>query len=156
MIAAFILAGASGDLVRPVAADEAFQDRKIGYTIVSKNFAIYQTPDGKSECPNGLNDGPREQFDKLYPRDKKHTFVGTQLEREGEVWLPDAAPEAHGLPFYEPQSKIAIGLDLDGKNDANDFKSPDGKIAGIDNQIYRVFGCVGNYRGPFPDRNHRP
>jgi hypothetical protein len=148
VIAAFILAGVSGELVRSAAADEAFQDRKIGYTIVSKNFAIYQTPDGKSECPNGLNDGPREQFDKLYPRDKKHTFVGTQLEREGEVWLPDAAPEAHGLPFYEPQSKIAIGLDLDGKNDTNDFKSPDGKIAGIDNQIYRVFGCVGNYRGP--------
>jgi len=129
-------------------ADEAFQDRKIGYTIVGKNWAIYQTADGKAECPQGLNDGPREQFDKLYPRDKKHTFVGTQLEREGEVWLPDAAPEKHGLPFYEPQGKIGIGLDLDGKSDANDFTSPDGKQGGIDNQIYRVFGCVGNYRGP--------
>ncbi|MCC6912157.1 MAG: hypothetical protein IT566_00530 [Rhodospirillaceae bacterium] len=129
-------------------ADEAYQDRKIGYTIVGKNWAIYQTPDGKAECPNGLNDGPREQFDKLYPREGHHKFAASQLEREGEVWLPDSKGDDRGLPFYEPQGKIGIGLDLDGKNDAGDFTSADGKVAGIDNQIYRVFGCVGNYRGP--------
>lgn len=135
-------------------ADEALQDRRIGFAMTHKNWAVYQTPDGKAECPQGMNDGPREQFDKLYPRDQKHTYVGTQLEREGEVWVPDPTPEKHGLPWYEPQGKIGIGLDLDGKNDATDFVSPDGKVSGIDNQIYRVFGCVASYRGPDGSYRH--
>lgn len=135
-------------------ADEALQDGKIGFAMTHKNWAIYQTPDGKAECPNGLNDGPREQFDKLYPRDKKHTYIGTQLERESEVWVPEKTPETHGLPFYEPQGKIGIGLDLDGKTGPEDFTSPDGKVAGIDNQISRAFGCVASYRGPDGSYRH--
>ena len=135
-------------------ADEALQDGKIGFAMTHKNWAIYQTPDGKAECPNGLNDGPREQFDKLYPRDKKHTYIGTQLEREGEVWVPEKTPETHGLPFFEPQGKIGIGLDLDGKAGPEDFTSPDGKVAGIDNQISRAFGCVASYRGPDGSYRH--
>lgn len=137
-----------------VLADEALQDGKIGYVLTNKNWATYQTPDGKAECPNGLNDGPREQFDKLYPRDQKHTVAGTWLEREGEVWLPDLLAEKPGLTFYEAQGKIAIGLDLDGKNKPGDFVSPDGRVSGIDNRIYRVFGCVGNYRGPDGSYRH--
>jgi hypothetical protein len=136
------------------AADDALQNGKIGYAMTNKNWAVYQTPDGKAECPNGLNDGPREQFDKLYPRDKKHTYVETQLERESEVWVPEKTPETHGLPFHEPQGKIGIGLDLDGKVGPEDFTSPDGKVAGIDNQIYRAFGCVASYRGPDGSYRH--
>lgn len=134
--------------------EEALRDGKIGYTMTHKNWAVYQTPDGKAECPNGLNDGPREQFDKLYPRDKKHTYVETQLERESEVWVPEKTPETHGLPFYEPQGKTGIGLNLDGKIGPEDFTSPDGKVTGIDNQIYRAFGCVASYRGPDGSYRH--
>jgi len=140
--------------VSVASADEGLPDRKIGFAMTHKNWAIYQTPDGKAECPNGMNDGPREQFDKLYPRDQKHTYVGTQLEREGEVWVPEKAPETHGLPFYEPQGKIGIGLNLDGKVGPEDFTSPDGKVTGIDNQIYRAFGCVASYRGPDGSYRH--
>src|SRR6478735_1350977 len=84
-------------------ADEPLQQGRIGYVLTNKNWATYQTPDGKSECPNGLNDGPREQFDKLYPRDQKHTVVESWLEREGEVWLPDPVNAKPGLTFYEAQ-----------------------------------------------------
>ena len=153
----FITAGAlaAGLAFASVAtADDAVQNGKIGYAMTNKNWAVYQTPDGKAECPNGLNDGPREQFDKLYPRDKKHTYVQTQLDREGEVWVPEKTPETHGLPFHEPQGKIGIGLNLDGKVDAEDFTSPDGKVTGIDNQIYRAFGCVASYRGPDGSYRH--
>ncbi len=135
-------------------ADDALQNGKIGYAMTNKNWAVYQTPDGKAECPNGLNDGPREQFDKLYPRDKKHTFIESQLEREGEVWVPEKTAETHGLPFYEPQGKTGIGLNLDGKVGPEDFTSPDGKVTGIDNQIYRAFGCVASYRGPDGSYRH--
>src|SRR5262249_22513342 len=34
---------------------------------------------------------------------------------------------------------------LDGKTKPNDFTSPDG-TPGIDNQMYRVIGCINNYR----------
>ncbi|MCC6912159.1 MAG: hypothetical protein IT566_00540 [Rhodospirillaceae bacterium] len=146
---------AAGTVFASVAsADEALQNGKIGYAMTNKNWAVYQTPDGKAECPNGLNDGPREQFDKLYPRDKKHTYIDTQLERESEVWVPEKTAETHGLPFYEPQGKIGIGLNLDGKVGPEDFTSPDGKVTGIDNQIYRAFGCVASYRGPDGSYRH--
>ena len=46
-------------------------------------WAIYQSSDGKTECPNGLNDGPREQFRVLFPDDgTKRTYVGTAMARE--------------------------------------------------------------------------
>lgn len=153
-LAASLAFAAGMSFAQVASADEALRDGKIGYTMTNKNWAVYQTPDGKAECPNGLNDGPREQFDKLYPRDKNFTYIESQLEREGEVWVPEKAPETHGLPFYEPQGKIGIGLNLDGKVGAEDFTSPDGKVTGIDNQIYRAFGCVASYRGPDGSYRH--
>ena len=42
-----VLAFQSGNSAGVAFADEAYQDRKIGYTIVGKNWAIYQTADGK-------------------------------------------------------------------------------------------------------------
>jgi len=138
-------AGARADDAAPL------KDRTIGYTMVNKNIAVYQTPDGKAECPHGLNDGPREQFDKLYPRDKHWTVLGTQLEREGEIWHPSTSKES--LPFYEIEGNIGIGLNLDGKVGPHDFTSPDGE-KGIDNQMYRAVGCVATYRGPDGSYRH--
>jgi hypothetical protein len=129
------------------------KDRSIGYTMTNKNIATWQSPDGKVECPNGFNDGPREQFKILYPQNGTHyKFVDTQLEREGQIWNPTLDPEPK-LPFKEVQGKIAIGLNLDGKVGPNDFTSPDGE-KGIDNQMYRVVGCVANYRGPDGAQRH--
>ena len=153
MKTAFIAASALALFAFAAHADEPLQNGKIGYVLTNKNWAIYQTPDGKAECPNGLNDGPREQFDKLYPRDQKHNVVDSWLEREGEVMLPDPVKAKPGLTFFEAQGNMAIGLDLDGKDKPGDFKSPDGRT-GVDNRIYRVFGCVGNYRGPDGSYRH--
>ena len=44
-------------------------------------------------------------------------------------------------------SRSAIGLNLDGKVGPNDFIGPEGE-KGIDNQLYRVLGCVAHFRGP--------
>ena len=155
MILAAVLGAAFG--ATAARADDAtaatLRDRTIGFVMTNKNIATYQSPDGKTECPNGLNDGPREQFKTLYPDDGKHrTFIETQLEREGQIWNPtlDAEPK---LPFKEVQGKIAIGLNLDGKVGPNDFASPTGE-KGIDNQMYRVVGCVANYRGPDGSYRH--
>lgn len=135
-------------------ADSPLRGGTIGYVLTAKNVAIWQSPDGKVECPDGLNDGPREQFKTLYPEksDVHYKFVETQLEREGQIWNPTTEPESK-LVFKEAQGATAIGLNLDGKNGPHDFTSPDGE-KGIDNQMYRVLGCVGNYRGPDGSYRH--
>ena len=131
--------------------DAALKDRTIGFVLTHKSFALWQSPDGKKECPNGVNVGPREQFKALYPDGGK--FAETQLAREGEIMFPDTTPEPK-LFFHEPVGKVGLGLNLDGKVDENDFVSEDGKVAGIDNQMYRVVGCTDNYRGPEGQARH--
>jgi hypothetical protein len=43
-------------------------------------------------------------------------------------------------------SRIGEGFNLDGKIKPNDFVSPDGE-KGIDNQLYRAWGCDSPWRG---------
>jgi hypothetical protein len=117
--------------------------RRIGYVLTHKHWAVYETPDAKVECPEGFNDGPREQFKKLFGDGKQRTVVDAQLKREGEQWHPTTAPET--FRFLEAQGKISHGLNLDGKIGPEDFDSPDGEH-GVDNQFYRTIGCVATYR----------
>ncbi len=128
------------------------KDRKIGFVLNSKAMSVYQTPDGKAECPTGFNDGPREQFVKLYPESQKRTVVDTQLAYESEWWAP-AKSGWEPQEFKSTVSKIGIGLNLDGKVGPNDFVSPDGE-KGIDNQMYRVIGCIVGWRGPEGQSRH--
>ena len=139
--AAILSAGAAA------AADNAvIKNRTIGYAMSEVYWAMYQTKDAKAECPEGFNDGPREQFKVLFPEDgTKRTVVDTQLARERAQWFPTLTKER--FPFHEATGKTAIGLNLDGKVGPNDFTSPDGE-KGIDNQLWRALGCIANYRGP--------
>jgi hypothetical protein len=128
------------------AAPDAPPGHRIGYALYEYEWALYQTPDGKTECPKGFNDGPREQFKILFPNDGTHrTLADTQVAREAEIWWPKLTPEP--FEFKEAQGKVVEGLNLDGQVGLNDFTSPDGE-PGIDNQMFRVLGCIGNYRGP--------
>lgn len=128
-------------------SEPGVRDRTIGYVLVNRKWSVTQSPDGKLECPNGLNDGNREQFAVLYPTDgpKKPLLTESQLEREGQIWHPQNTEEQ--FVFREAGGKIADGMDLDGKVDANDFTSPDG-VKGIDNQMHRALGCIAGWRGP--------
>jgi hypothetical protein len=134
----------------PVAAAEggALRDRTIGYALTSLYWSVYQTPDGKDECPQGLNLwGPREIFKAMFPQDKgqKWTEQESHLAREIEGWFPSDKPEKY--PYLEATGQISLGLNLDGKVDANDFTSPTGE-KGIDNEFFRVIGCQENLRLP--------
>jgi hypothetical protein len=126
------------------AADEAPPGRRIAYALTDYAWEVYQTPDGKAECPNGFNDGPREQFAMLFPEGTKRTVEGTQLLRENQTWRPDTVPDA--LPFREAVGTVAYGMNLDGKTGPEDFTSPEGE-KGVDNQLHRAIGCIGNFRG---------
>ncbi|MHB1205662.1 MAG: hypothetical protein ACYCZX_08860 [Rhodospirillaceae bacterium] len=146
-----VLLAAAATAFASAAQAEGITNRTIGYVLTEKHWAVYQTADAKAECPNGFNDGPREQFKVLYPEDgKKRTLMETQFAREADSWFP-AENEPAGvkgtLPYLEAGGKIAMGLNLDGKVGPNDFTSPQGE-PGIDNQLYRAVGCVAGFRGP--------
>lgn len=141
------LAAGAASAQEPAAAPAAtgLSGGSIGYVMTQKLWSIYKT-EGEPECPNGYNDGPREQFVKLFPGGgAQRTLMETQLAREAEVWFPTLSEEPY--PFLEAQGAVARGLDLDGQADANDYTSPEGE-AGIDNQFHRAMRCVAGYGTP--------
>ena len=79
-----VVAGvAAGFASAAQAADiPALKDGRIGYAVADAHFSVYQTADGKAECPQGLNPmGPREIFKQLWPNGGK--MEDTILAREG-------------------------------------------------------------------------
>jgi hypothetical protein len=117
----------------------------IGYVMTNLFWSVYQTADAKQECPKGFNDGPREQFEKLYADGRGQTVIDTQLKQEIQTWHPTDEPD--GFEFYEIEGPLSYGLNLDGDAGPNDFTHPDG-TPGIDNEVYRAVGCVIGFRGP--------
>lgn len=127
-------------------ADESvLQNRTIGYVMTDLFWAVYQTPDAREECPRGFNDGPREQFEQLFPYYEGLSVEQTQLAQEIQTWHPTTEPD--GFEFYEVEGELSWGLDLDGQVGPNDFTHPDG-TPGIDNEVYRAVGCIIGFRGP--------
>jgi hypothetical protein len=127
-----------------VSAAQSSAPKSIGYVMTDEHWALYETPGAKQECPKGFNLGPREQFKLLFPDNgANRSVVDTQLAREAAVWFPSTTKEP--FEFLEAQGPTALGVNLDGKIGPNDFTSPEGE-KGIDNQLYRVIGCVRNYR----------
>ena len=118
----------------------------VAYVLTNLHWAIYQTPDGKAECPEGFNEGNREQFKKRFPETAtKRSLQATQLQWEVDSWYPTTADD--GFRFLEARGPTALGLNLDGRVGPSDFTSPEGE-PGIDNQLYRALGCIKNYRVP--------
>ena len=118
---------------------------RIGYVMTNLFWAVYQTDDGKTECPNGYNDGPREQFEALFGDGSRYDVTATQLRQEVETWHPTTEPD--GFVFHEIEGELSWGLNLDGEISDNDFTHPNGE-RGIDNEVYRAVGCIIGFRGP--------
>jgi len=132
-------------LVSGSALAEAPPNGTIGYVMTDLFWAVYQTEDGIEECPQGYNDGPREEFAVLFPDHENMTVEETQLKQEIETWHPGTEPNS--LPHHEVEGNISWGLNLDGEVGPNDFTHPDG-TPGIDNEVYRSVGCIIGFRGP--------
>ena len=140
-----IVAAASLLSSLPAASQESpIAGGTIAYALTALRWATYVKSSAPVDCPQGVNDGPREEFKALYPNDgATRSLVDTQVKREIENWFPTTAPDP--FPFHEAGGPIADGLNLDGKIGPNDFKSPEGE-PGIDNQLYRALGCINSYR----------
>ena len=98
---------------------QVIRDRSIAYVMTMEEWAMHKTPGAKSECPNGMNEGPREQFKVYFPEGTKRTVAGTQLARESQIYFPDLEKEA--MPFKEAVATVVGGVNLDGRADAEDF-----------------------------------
>lgn len=140
LIAALFTSGLSAQV-----GDSPLQDGKIGYAMTDLFWAVYQTDDAREECPEGFNDGPREQFEQLFPDHTVMTVEDTQLRQETQTWLPST--DSDGFEFKAVQGPYSWGLNLDDTVSSDDFTHPDG-TPGIDNQVYRAVGCVIGFRGP--------
>ncbi len=148
------LLGAAGTLCAALAfgggvqageGDSIIKDRRIGYVTTQLHWIMYQTADGKTECPRGLSpNGPREIFKTLYP--SLGPVEKTQLAREALKMYPRDMG-GNKFEYIEVKGNIAEGLNLDGKVGPKDFTSPMGE-KGIDNAFYRVTGCNSQFRGP--------
>src|SRR5689334_20267351 len=124
---------ASGLFAGPAAAAPP-ANRTIGYVITDAVWGVYQSPEGKEECPQGINkDGPREAFKSLF--NNEGSVEKTELARESAVWFPENHEDR--VPFLEATGAKSIGLNLDGKVGPRDFTSPDGATKGVDNQLFR-------------------
>jgi len=146
-VVALLAAGAARAAGAAPAADAALPaGATIAYALTNLHWANYQTPDGKAECPEGFNEGNREQFKKRFPETaSRRSLQGTQLQWEIDSWYPTTADD--GFRFLEARGPTALGLNLDGRVGPSDFTSPEGE-PGVDNQLYRALGCIKNYRGP--------
>lgn len=133
-------------LASSVHADEGLlRNGRIAYVMTDLFWSVYQSEDGSEECPRGFNDGPREQFEQLFPLHEALSVEDTQLLQEIETWHPTTEPD--GFEFLEVEGELSWGLNLDGEIGPNDFTHPDG-TPGIDNEVYRAVGCIIGFRGP--------
>ena len=114
----------------------------------------------RSPKPSRSYRGARRRKSKLSPirsatglnRDRDGVYYATWraasayrgYNRDIETYVNPLAAEDPGQP--QVTSRIGDGFNLDGKIKPNDFVSPDGE-KGIDNDLYRAWGCDAPWRG---------
>jgi hypothetical protein len=149
-------------------AQEAADTKEtLGFAVVSFYTSIYETK-YMEECPRGLAVGNDELWWKaLDPAVRDELTDGGQIEPvtgsrramsalrgpngEDVCWNPTIVEDP---PLRRAEGKISFGMNLDGRTDDiatpnscahGNFTSPTGQ-PGIDNQMYRLLGCVFGWR----------
>ena len=151
-------------LVQPAAAAGP---KRLGFVVESWKTAIYET-EYMEECPEGIAIGNDEIWlDRLSREDKERVTKGGTLQvldlpRRPQSYLRGPKGEDvcwNPLSVVDPPMRIvhgkySYGLNLDGNSDGaatpntcahENFVGPSG-APGIDNQLYRLMGCVYGYR----------
>jgi hypothetical protein len=147
--------------------DAQASDKTIGYVVTSYYTAIHETK-YMEECPEGLAIGSDEiWFESLSPADKDRLTQGGTLQPvdparkqlsylrgpngEDVCWYPRIVDDP---PMRVVEGEFSYGFDLDGNTDGSPtettcahetFTGLDG-TPGVDNQLYRLLGCVYGFR----------
>jgi hypothetical protein len=154
------------------AAEGPSGKRTIGLALTVWAPAVYETAE-KSECPAGFHSTNKENWLVQLTEEQRAEFTRRYIHlgpasaggTVPELYLQNRGPNGENidynptlvkdpLPLKEVQSKVAYGDNLDGTLDGHatanscrhdKFVSPDGE-QGIDNQLYRVIGCLAAWR----------
>lgn len=134
-----------------------------GFVVSWFNVAEYADPKGR-DCPRGMNDGPEIYYRKELKQaglsqaaiDKyinefldlsKFATTIPVAQMRGRINGKPADVYAFPESIPDPNIKlvegpIGYGFNLDGKVKPADFTDPDTGEKGVDNQLYRVIGCI--------------
>ena len=145
----------------------AEEGETLGFAVVSFYTSVYETK-YMEECPRGLAIGNDEIWWKsLDPAVRDELTDGGEIEPvtgtrramsalrgpngEDVCWYPLSVQDP---PLKIVEGQISFGMNLDGNTDGSptentcahdNFSSPEG-VPGIDNQMYRLLGCVYGWR----------
>lgn len=144
-----------------VSASASAAGKTLGFAVTKWNTAMHAT-EFMDECPEGLNPGNLEVFMSKMPIEERRKLpikVATELReanfrgKNGED-ICVSPTSTVDPPLKVVEGKYSYGLDLDGNADGSptpktckhqNFTGLDGTI-GVDNQMYRLFGCVNAWR----------
>ena len=116
-------------------------DVRTKHAVASQTWRTQQEIDWIS-APPGLEKVRAPNLTRFYIWDRALSHRG--YKKEIETYVNPFAAEDPGQP--EVTSRIGDGFNLDGKVKADDFVSADGE-QGIDNALYRAWGCDAPWRG---------
>jgi hypothetical protein len=165
LLSAAVIAGSI--LIQP-GTSYAAEAGKLGFVVESWYTAIHDT-EYMEECPEGIAIGSDEIWlSTLSPEELEIETGGGTLQvldaprrpnsylrganKEDVCWHPESIVEP---PMRVVSGKYSFGMNLDGNTDGKatpktcehgNFQTPDGKLSGVDNQLYRLLGCVWGYR----------
>src|SRR5690349_4599106 len=113
---------------------------------VAKTFSLvpWRTPKEVEALANPPATGLERDPAGVYFHTWRAASAYRGYNRDIETYINPFAAEDPGQP--EVTSRIGEGFNLDGKMKPEDFVSPDGE-EGIDNQLYRAWGCDAPWRG---------
>lgn len=159
------LAIATAAAVQPVTAAPA---QTLGYAVT---YFWYDFHESNEDCPDGFTPGRREflllglpereqarlkrpenreEFEKVVVQLAKKAGFSIGSSRNGNCQNPENYIGTDPLPMKTVTGPHAFGMDLDGGSKGAtcphaEFTTPAG-ARGIDNQLYRVIGCMAGYR----------
>lgn len=155
-------------LTVPLAGAAEAAPRTLGFSIVNFSYAMSKQSDAE-DCPQGfaatgirlfLAAQSAAERERLLRAENAKELARRALYTAGGVDHCVAWAEVPRAPQHSPQGKISRGFNLDGTTDgaatANScahekFVGPNGE-PGIDNQAYRLVGCVLGFRGQQGER----
>ncbi len=126
---------------------------------------------GPNDCPDGLNEKAidfykrellqsgktQKEIDEVFAdfpgngtlKRPWQSYVVVRGNGKDNVYAhPDTLPDTGHLKLIG--SKLAYGFNLDGKDGPEDFEEADTHEKGVDNEVYRVTGCIRTYVGGPP------
>ena len=142
-------------------AQQAGSSQSIGFVVTSWNTAMHETL-FMDECPQGPAPGNYELWEATVSPEKRRSYpevLSTQMR-----WLTFRGPNGEDIceqptaiqdpPLTIIEGKYSYGIDLDGNSDGvatskscahRTFNGMNGE-PGVDNQMYRLLGCIQAWR----------